>query len=189
MDVALKTPRLTLRQPVLADAERIARFLDNFAVAGNLSRVPYPYRLADAKAWLRIWRADTPAGQTGFSIDLDGEGLIGHVGFHDDVEGVVLGYWLAQPFWNRGLMTEAVRGALDWYFGACDASLLHSGVFHFNKPSLAIQKKAGFIEIGTSSRLCLARGQEVRHIDTQLTRAAWAARRQIKQTAQDAPNP
>ena len=53
MDVSLKTRRLTLRQPLPSDAERLARFLDNFAVAGNLSRVPYPYRLADAKAWIR----------------------------------------------------------------------------------------------------------------------------------------
>ena len=94
MDVSLRTPRLLLRQPVMADAERIARYLDNFAVSGNLSRVPYPYRLADAKGWLRTWRADTPAGETGFTIELPGEGLIGHVGFHSDVEGTVLGYWL-----------------------------------------------------------------------------------------------
>jgi hypothetical protein len=42
VDVTIRTPRLTLRQPVMADAERITRFLDNFAVSGNLSRVPYP---------------------------------------------------------------------------------------------------------------------------------------------------
>lgn len=177
MDVSVTTTRLVLRQPVMRDAERIARFLDNFAVSGNLSRVPYPYRLADAKAWLRTWRPDTPAGETGFSIELPGEGLIGHVGFHNDVEGTVIGYWLAQPFWNRGLMSEAVRGALDWYFSVTNATTLASGMFHFNKPSLAIQKKMGFTEIGLSSRLCLARGEEVRHIDTELTREAWAAHR------------
>lgn len=177
MDVTLRTPRLTLRQPMMDDASRVARFLDNFAVAGNLSRVPYPYRLADAKAWLRTWRADTPAGETGFMIDLDGEGVIGNVGFHRDIEGNVIGYWLAQPFWNRGLMSEAVRGALDWYFETTEAPTLASGVFHFNKASLAIQKKVGFVEIGTSTRLCLARGEEVRHIDTELSRAAWAEHR------------
>lgn len=181
MDVTLRTPRLTLRQPVMEDAGRIARFLDNFAVAGNLSRVPYPYRLADAKAWLRSWRPDRPAGETGFVIDLDGEGVIGNVGFHNDVEGTVIGYWLAQPFWNRGLMSEAVRGSLDWYFETTAAMTLASGVFHFNKASLAIQKKMGFTEIGTSARLCLARGEEVRHIDTELTRGAWMAHRQRAQ--------
>jgi RimJ/RimL family protein N-acetyltransferase len=176
MDVTLKTPRLTLRQPVLSDAAPLATYLNNFAVAGNLSRVPYPYRLADAKAWIRTWRPDRPPELTGFTIDLDGEGLIGHVGYHNDDQGTVIGYWLAQPFWNRGLMTEAIIAALDWYFDVTDAPSLASGVFHFNKPSLAIQKKLGFTETSVTYRLCLARGEEVRHIDTQLTRATWERR-------------
>ncbi|RYE83889.1 MAG: N-acetyltransferase, partial [Hyphomicrobiales bacterium] len=81
MDVTLRTARLILRQPRPSDAGRLTLYLDNFAVAGNLTRVPYPYRLADAKAWLRTWRPDWPAAATGFTIDLEGEGLIGHVGF------------------------------------------------------------------------------------------------------------
>lgn len=177
MDVSLKTSRLTLRQPLPSDAERLARYLDNFAVAGNLSRVPYPYRLSDAKAWLRTWRPDRPASETGFTIDLEGEGLIGHVGFHEDEDGTVIGYWLGEPYWNRGLMTEACIGALDWYFGVTNAVSIASGVFHFNKASLAIQRKLGFVETGVSHRLCLARGEEVRHIDTELRRSVWAERR------------
>jgi RimJ/RimL family protein N-acetyltransferase len=178
MDVSIQTRRLTLRQPRPDDAERVALFLNNFAVAGNLARVPYPYLLSDARAWLRNWRSDRPAGETGFTIDLDGEGLIGHVGYHRDPEGTVIGYWLAQPFWNRGLMSEAVGAALEWFFGASDADRLASGVFHFNKASLVIQKKFGFVETGTSRRLCLARGEEVRHIDTELTRSRWTEARQ-----------
>lgn len=177
MDVSLNTRRLILRQPRLSDAERLTAYLDNFAVAGNLARVPYPYRLSDAKAWLKSWRPDRRAEDTGFTIDLPGEGLIGHVGFHTDTRGTQLGYWLAQPFWNRGLMTEAVGGALHWFFETSDLEVLKSGVFHFNRASLAIQRKYGFVETGTDMLLCLARGEEVRHIDTELTRAAWAERR------------
>jgi RimJ/RimL family protein N-acetyltransferase len=177
MDVTLRTARMLLRPPRAADADNIARYLDNFAVAGNLSRVPYPYRLSDAKAWLKTWRPDKPAGETSFTLDLPGEGAVGNVGFHPDTQGTVIGYWLAQPFWNRGLMSEAVRAALEWYFSVTDADVIASGVFHFNKASLAIQKKMGFVETGTSTRLCLARGEEVRHIDTELTRAVWAERR------------
>lgn len=176
MDVSLSTRRLTLRQPLRSDAERLARHLDNFAVSGNLSRVPYPYRLADAKAWIRSWDPDRPAGETGFVIDLPGEGLIGHVGFHPDEQGIVIGYWLGEPYWSRGLMTEAAAAALDWYFATTQAPAIASGVFHFNKASLAIQKKLGFTETGSSMRLCLARGEQVRHIDTQLSRATWEAR-------------
>lgn len=176
MDAVIETRRLTLRPPNTSDAERLARFLDNFAVAGNLSRVPYPYRLADAKAWLRTLRPDRPARETGFTIALEGEGLIGHVGFHDDEQGTVIGYWLGEPYWNRGFMSEACRAALDWYFEVTEAPSIGSGVFHWNKASLAIQKKLGFTETGTSYRLCLARGEEVRHIDTELSRATWEAR-------------
>ena len=177
MDVTLKTARLVLRPPKMSDAERLARFLDNFAVTGNLSRVPQPYRLSDARAWLRSWRPNRPAGETGFTIDLPGESLIGHVGFHNDTQGTVIGYWLAEPFWNRGFMTEAATAAIDWYFEETGAPTLGSGVFHFNKASLAVQRKLGFREVGTSTRLCLARGEDVRHIDTELTRATWAEKR------------
>jgi len=41
---------------------------------------------------------------------------------------------------------------------------------------LAIQTKLGFTQTGRSSLLCLARGAEVEHIDTQLTRSVWKAR-------------
>lgn len=177
MDVSFSTRRLLLRQPAMADAERIALFLNNFAVAGNLSRVPYPYHLSDAKAWLRTWQPDAPASQTGFVIDLPGEGFIGQVGFHADADGeTVLGYWLAQPFWNRGFMSEAVAATVDWYFRVAAAEHIRSGVFYFNRASLAIQRKLGFVETGVGSLLCLARGEEVRHIDTELKRSVWAER-------------
>jgi RimJ/RimL family protein N-acetyltransferase len=88
----------------------------------------------------------------------------------------VIGYWLGEPFWNRGFMTEAAIAILDWYFGATTSVSVSSGVFHFNRASLAVQKKLGFTETGRSFRLCLARKEEVRHIDTELTRARWLQR-------------
>ena len=42
------------------DAARIVRFINNFAVSGKLSRVPYPYKLSDAEWWLGTWSADKP---------------------------------------------------------------------------------------------------------------------------------
>ena len=177
MDVALSTRRLSLRQPRRDDAARIALFLNNFAVAGKLSTVPYPYAESDAHWWLDRWRADSPPAETGFMIELPGEGVIGNCGYHLDVgKDPVLGYWLAEPFWNRGFMSEAVAAVLDWYFEVTTAEHVRSGVFHFNKASLAVQRKFGFTEIGTSTLHCLARHQDLRHIDTRLTRARWRER-------------
>jgi len=71
-------------------------------------------------------------------------------------------------------MTEAMRAVLWWYFASTRADLVLSGVFHFNMASLAIQQKLGFVETGRSVVHCLARGQDVEHIDTELTRDAYA---------------
>ena len=176
MNVTLHTPRLILRQPQIGDAEPIARYLNDFEVAGNLARVPFPYHVSDARAWLRTRRPGLPASETTFSIELPDHGFIGHIGFHAAPHGTIIGYWLGRPFWGRGIMTEAVIAALDWYFGATRDDVVYSGVFHFNTASLAIQTKLGFTQTGRSTLLCLARDAEVEHIDTQMTRSVWKAR-------------
>lgn len=176
MNVTLQTQRLLLRPAQVGDAEPIARYLNDFDVAGNLARVPFPYHLGDARAWLRTRRPDLPIEDTNFSIELPGHGLVGHVGFHLGGQGPIIGYWLGKPFWGQGIMTEAVVACLGWFFDASPAPVIYSGVFHFNAASLAIQTKLGFTEIGRSTLLCLARGAEVEHIDTQLTRSVWKAR-------------
>ncbi|WP_375450749.1 GNAT family N-acetyltransferase [uncultured Devosia sp.] len=174
----LATPRFLLRPPATGDAEPIARYLNDFAVAGNLARVPFPYHLSDARAWLRTRRPGLPLEETNFAIELPGTGFAGQVGFHRGSGGAVLGYWLGQPFWGQGIMTEAVIASLDWFFRASAANEVLSGVFAFNQASLAIQTKLGFTQTGRSTLLCLARNAEVEHIDTIITRAAWTGRLQ-----------
>lgn len=177
MTPVLETQRLLLRPPQATDAPAIALYLNDFAVSGNLARVPYPYGLADAKAWLATQTTDVPLEETSFAIEVRGLGYAGHIGFHQTPTGTVIGYWLGQNFWNRGYMSEAAAAAIDWFFDATDHDVVGSGVFDFNAASLAIQSKLGFVETGRSSLLCLARGVEVAHIDTELTRAVWKARK------------
>jgi RimJ/RimL family protein N-acetyltransferase len=173
MNVVLETRRLTLRPLCAGDAERIALHLNNFAVAGNLARVPYPYFVGDAVAFLTSRSPDLPPEATGFAIDLGDHGMVGSVGYHLRDGRPVLGYYLGQPYWGRGLMTEAAKAAVDWFFSVTDKDTIHSGAFSFNRPSLMVQKKLGFTETGRSTLLCLARNEELGHIDTKLTRDAW----------------
>lgn len=175
---AIETGRLLLRPPRPEDAAAIALYLNDFAVAGNLARVPFPYRLSDARAWLRSQQREPEPQETGFAIELAGAGYVGHIGYQAGGAGPVIGYWLGRPFWGRGVMSEAAAAAIAWFFSATGAPAIYSGVFHFNAASLALQKRLGFVETGRSRVLCLARGAEVEHIDTQLTRDVWKARQQ-----------
>jgi len=169
----IKTQRLTLRPLCRGDAERIALNLNNFAVAGNLARVPYPYFAKDAEEFLATHTSDLPPEATEFAIDLGDHGMVGSVGYHTHDGRPVLGYYLGQPYWGRGLMTEAAKAVVDWFFSVSTTEAIYSGAFSFNRPSLTVQKKLGFTETGRSMLLCLARNEEVRHIDTKLTRDAW----------------
>jgi RimJ/RimL family protein N-acetyltransferase len=173
----IETERLILRAPRAQDAGSIARYLNDFAVSGNLARVPFPYHLSDAQAWLRTRHPDVEIDDANFTIEVKGQGYVGHIGFHPGPDGPIVGYWLGQPFWGQGIMTEAAEACIDWFFETSWAPVIHSGVFHFNAASLAIQKRLGFTETGRSWLLCLARDAEVEHIDTQLTLGVWKARR------------
>lgn len=175
LNPTILTPRLLLRPPQAGDTAAIARYLNDFEVSGNLARVPFPYHIEDAEAWLRTRRADTPPDQTNFALEQNGA-YIGQVGFHPGPLGPIIGYWLGRPFWGRGLMSEAAKACLDWFFAVTQTPVIYSGVFHFNAASLAIQDKLGFTETGRSNLLCLARGAEVEHIDTELTRERFLHR-------------
>jgi RimJ/RimL family protein N-acetyltransferase len=170
----LTTLRLTLRPNRLTDAAAIATGLNNFAVAGNLSTVPFPYGEADALAWLKSLPVRPTPLNACFAIERNGE-VIGNLGFHGRGDHAEVGYWLAEPHWGQGYMSEAARAAVDWYFETSNAELLTSGVFYFNPASLAVQTRLGFVQVTVGTRLCLARAIELRHIETELPRARWAA--------------
>ena len=53
LDPVIATGRLVIRPPGEADRHDIVAEVNDFAVARMLAKVPYPYRLADADAFLR----------------------------------------------------------------------------------------------------------------------------------------
>ncbi|NMB78831.1 MAG: GNAT family N-acetyltransferase, partial [Methanomicrobiales archaeon] len=96
-----------------ADARALARYADNPRVAAGLRDLfPSPYTLADAERFISM--AITTEENLMLAIEADGEAC-GGIGIHplsDVYQGTAeIGYWLAEPFWGRGIITAAV-GAL-----------------------------------------------------------------------------
>lgn len=146
----IETRRLVLRAPIRGDVPDLVRLADNKNIASRLARMPSPYTRADAVGFIEIV-AQRP-DERPYAITLDGR-LIGIVGFSFQ-EGIApeLGYWLGEPHWGKGYMTEAARGLIDaaqrtHYYDKITAKALAT-----NEPSLNVLTKLGFARISKKPR-------------------------------------
>ncbi len=89
----------------------VAKYANNRNIWLNLrDGFPHPYSIDDANKFIANALAKKP--ETSFAIASHKE-AIGSIGLTigKDVHRYTaeLGYWLAEPFWGQGIMTEAVR--------------------------------------------------------------------------------
>jgi RimJ/RimL family protein N-acetyltransferase len=129
-----------------ADAPSLVKYADNLNVARHLrDRFPHPYTAADARRFLDSITIARPI--TTFAIDISGE-AVGGIGFSSgtDVErfSAEIGYWLAEPFWGRGIAPEALRIVSDYAFTQCNVLRLFALPFADNVRSTRVLEKAGY---------------------------------------------
>ena len=60
-------------------------------------------------------------------------------------KGREIGYVLSKDYWNKGLMTEAVKAVCDYLFNELDYDFLLCGYYLFNEQSKRVQQKCGFV--------------------------------------------
>lgn len=70
-----------------------------------------------------------------------------------------LGYWLGEPYWGRGLMTEAVKAAVEYGFTELRLKRIFAGVFETNPASAKVLEKAGFVFESRMSKAVFKEGQ------------------------------
>ena len=148
-EIELEGPGFRLRPWQRSDAEALVRYANNRKVWLNLrDRFPHPYDAAAAGWWLDL--QESGAGpEYAFAIELDGES-VGGIGVspHDDVavKTAEIGYWIGEPFWGRGLATNALRLLTEWAFGAPELDLvrIEAHVFAWNAASARVLEKVGY---------------------------------------------
>ena len=144
--VEIALPMGRLRPWRLEDVPSVARHANNRNVSRDLvDRFPFPYAEEDARAWLAGVIGVSPV--TNFAVEVDGEAA-GSIEIRPlaDVNRRTagLGYWLAEPYWGRGIMTEAVRAMTGYGFERLDLLRIEAGVFARNAGSARVLEKAGF---------------------------------------------
>jgi ribosomal-protein-alanine N-acetyltransferase len=56
-----------------------------------------------------------------------------------------LGYWLGEPYWGRGIMTEVVQEFSRWAFETFDLQRIFAEPFAGKTASVRVLEKAGFV--------------------------------------------
>ena len=140
--------RIKLRPWRESDIPAVARYADNPRIAANLRDVfPSTYRPEDADWFVRDCMARDGQGVLFRAIDLDGQAVgsisvtVGADVYRRSGE---LGYWLAEPFWGRGIMTEAVGRICREAFSAFDLVRIFAEPYAANIASRRVLEKAGF---------------------------------------------
>jgi RimJ/RimL family protein N-acetyltransferase len=161
MEIALS--RCRLRPFRQGDEAAIVRHASNRKIWINLrDRFPHPYTLEDADAWIRLVADQDPPTQC--AIEVGGE-LAGGIGLtlQDDVHrrSAEMGYWLGEPFWGRGIMSEAVLAFTSYAFATFDLCRVYATVFEWNPASARILEKAGYVLEGRLRKSVIKDGRTI----------------------------
>jgi RimJ/RimL family protein N-acetyltransferase len=81
------------------------------------------------------------------AIELDGE-VVGGIGISVQPDmyrkNAELGYWLAEPFWGKGIISRAIPMIVAEAFGLLDINRIYAKPFRNNPASHRVLEKAGF---------------------------------------------
>jgi ribosomal-protein-alanine N-acetyltransferase len=135
-----------LRTLELSDLEILSKYANNQKIAVNLrDGFPHPYSLDNAKVFYKLIKDQEPESYFAIEYNDNFVGMIGLTPLKDVYRKTVeIGYWLAEPFWNKGIMTKAVMLMVDWGWKNLDIVRIHTGIFSYNLASARVLEKSGF---------------------------------------------
>ena len=147
-----KTERLSARLPGIKDIAAITNHLSNPSISRTTLTIPFPYSKSDAKHWIakaKQERAEKLAYTFLLELKSNNE-VIGAIGLHmaaqhDRAEA---GYWIAEPYWNQGYATEALKGLLKFGFDELNLYKIFATHINHNLSSGKVMMKAGMKKEG-----------------------------------------
>ena len=151
----LETERLVLRRFAIADAEAM---FQNWASDGEVTKYltwPAHDRVEVSRTVLKDWVAAYPNAdyyQWAIVLKENGDrpiGSIGAVHLNNDVSLVQIGYCLGRPWWHKGLMSEALRAVMDFFFQNVGVNRIESRHDPRNPHSGMVMQKCGMKYEGT----------------------------------------
>ena len=142
-----------IRKWELSDAKDLAAALSNKKVQDNLrDGLPYPYTEQDGKEFISAMLSADENETFAFAITVD-DMVIGSIGIFRQGnihrQTAELGYYIAEEYWGKGIMTEAVKQICEYVFANSDIIRIYAEPFAYNIASCRVLEKVGFQYEGT----------------------------------------
>lgn len=137
----------------LTDAGDLAKVLSNTKVQDNLrDGLPYPYTEKDGTDYISAMLSADENETFAFAIVSDNK-VIGSIGVfrQENIhrQTAELGYCIAEEYWGKGIMTDAVKQICKYVFDKSDIIRIYAEPFAYNTASCRVLEKAGFQYEGT----------------------------------------
>jgi len=132
------------------DKSALLEHLNTKDISDTTLNIPFPYLEAHADSWLqkRAEQTQRLGEEVCFAIRDSAGKLIGAVSA-DSLDSAAahraeIGYWLARPYWGKGIMTDAVRSYVGYAFTELHLVKLTAHTFEINLASARVLEKNGF---------------------------------------------
>lgn len=142
-----------IRKWELLDAKELAAALSNKNIQDNLrDGLPYPYTEQDSVDFISAMLSADQNDTFAFAIMVDDK-VVGSIGAFRQANihkrTAELGYYVAEEYWGKGIMTEAVKQICGHVFDKSDIIRIYAEPFAYNTASCRVLEKAGFQYEGT----------------------------------------
>ena len=146
----LFTERLKLRKLEVDDFASLVKYANNKKISDRIINIPHPYREPVAAFRMSyVVQGFKNKSRFVFAITQKEEGeLIGEISLHLNQASKTseLGYWLAEPYWGKGLITEAIEAVLNFGFERLELEKIFATCHVDNIASGKVLEKNGFLE-------------------------------------------
>ena len=154
-----------IRKWKLTDAKDIAVALSNKKIQDNLrDGLPYPYSEQDGIDFISSMLSANEDETFAFAITLDDK-AIGSTGVFRQQnihrQTAEMGYYIAEEYWGKGIMTDAVKQICEYVFKNSDILRIYAEPFAYNTGSCRVLEKAGFQYEGTLRNNAVKNGKVI----------------------------
>ena len=147
----------------LSDAADLAAAISNKNILNNLrDGLPYPYTEKDGEDFISAMISADENSTFAFAITVEGKAIGSIAAFRQSnihSRTAELGYYLAEPYWGCGIMTDAVKQICSYIFENTDIIRIYAEPFAHNTASCRVLEKSGFQCEGTLRKNAVKNGE------------------------------